>query len=100
LLVAYPALRERYRAIGRERVRQVTALLGYLSEAGLVVAEPEPGFFAHFSELLWHHSNSALTLLSASNAGASISHAEMLLHTLRLPVLTPLGRNVPHGNRA
>ena len=58
--------------------------------AGLVIAEPEAGFFDRFALLLWHQCNSALSLLPPEDT--AISQAEVMLHTLLLPLLTENGR--------
>ena len=90
ILLQHPTLRRRYREIAKKRVGQFQTLLPNLSAAGLIIAEPESGFFDRFALLLWHHCNSALSLLPPEDT--AIDQAESMLYTLLLPVLTENGR--------
>jgi len=90
ILLQHPTLRRRYREIAKKRVGQFQTLLPNLSAAGLVIAEPESGFFDRFALLLWHHCNSALSLLPPEDT--AIAQAETMPYTLLLPVLTENGR--------
>jgi AcrR family transcriptional regulator len=90
ILLSYPPLRRRYRAIGRKRVSQFRAILASLSDAGLLITEPEAGFFDRFALLLWHQCNSALSLVPPEDT--AIPEAEVMLRTLLLPLLSENGR--------
>ena len=98
ILLSHETLRRRYREIARKRVGQFRALLASLSDAGMVMPEPEDGFFERFALLLWHHCNSALSLLPPDDT--AISQAETMLHTLLLPLLTDNGRALLRAARA
>jgi AcrR family transcriptional regulator len=92
LLVAYPTLRRRYRAISRKRVAQFATMFAMLSQAGVVVPEPKPRFFESFAVLLWHQCNSILSFLPADDT--AVAQAEHMLHTLLWPLLTELGQKL------
>lgn len=90
LLLAYPTLRRRYRAISRKRIAQFAAMFAMLSQAQLIIAEPKSGFFQSYAVLLWHQCNSILSFLPADEG--AMAQVEHMLHTLLWPLLTELGR--------
>ncbi len=90
ILLLHPTLRRRYRDIAKQRVEQFHALFENLSALGLIIPEPESGFFGRFSLLLWHQCNSALSLMPSEDT--AIAQAESMLHTLLWPLLTENGR--------
>lgn len=94
LLLEYPAIRRRYRAIREQRVLQCAALLGALAGAGLVAPEPEPEFFAKYAELLWHQCNSVLAFSRAESNVDAEQHAATMLRVLLFPILTDAGRGL------
>ncbi|HEY8923660.1 MAG TPA: helix-turn-helix domain-containing protein [Polyangia bacterium] len=85
ILLAHPALRRRYRAIARRRIAQFTAMFRTLSEVGLVIPEPVPGFYERYAVLLWHQCTSALSLAPEDDTAAG--EAERMLQTLLLPII-------------